>query len=620
MSQTPPLKGKGKGKGPPPPPKSVGAGVQQKGPPPPGKGAGKAGKVAAPAYSGPKLRPLFWQALSQVPSDSVWTELRPPAHFDVSSLERQFALSQPRAPASGSDATARRPIVTEETRKRLRILDDKSSQLLAIAFNRLPPPEQLGKILRDLEDFPDCLHAEAVLALNAAATEQHEAVEQIRQLEVQVTELQQLGEAERYLWVLSVVPDSAAKLRCGALILGQARELTDLRLSSERVASCCQALRTSDLLHRTVSTSLAVGNFLNRSTARCIAQAVALPDALLKFEELRGVGEAEDGSVIPMVSSGSETPREGGRGPTLLDFVAQALVDEATASAASRATALGRTTKILREEAEALRAKALAAGKADLEDADATCKQVLVDSAKARQAVAHLAGTAAADRLAERVRGICREAEDVSQGVKNAKEVLKCTQQWSSTKSSTKGSDWFSAWASFLEQLAAALARTRPSRPPVALGALPQAPGVAAPRPVLGEMAAPPQQHAPLIRGAQRCDAAAAPNFALDVVKPPQPASQLVETPAPATMAAPKKRGVVLDDDARIGDMGALKDLLMKPTAGASATVMPTTAASQPVALQARRDGSGIVGGSGARHTLFAGWNGAGKENATGIR
>eukprot|EP00405_Crypthecodinium_cohnii_P027541 CAMPEP_0206513928 /NCGR_PEP_ID=MMETSP0324_2-20121206/61821_1 /ASSEMBLY_ACC=CAM_ASM_000836 /TAXON_ID=2866 /ORGANISM="Crypthecodinium cohnii, Strain Seligo" /LENGTH=94 /DNA_ID=CAMNT_0054006279 /DNA_START=30 /DNA_END=311 /DNA_ORIENTATION=- len=80
-----PVKGKGKG---PPPPKALSL--------PLGKGAGKAGKTQVP-YTGPKLRPLFWQTMSQVPQQSVWTDLRPPARFDESLLEKQFALSQPRS-------------------------------------------------------------------------------------------------------------------------------------------------------------------------------------------------------------------------------------------------------------------------------------------------------------------------------------------------------------------------------------------------------------------------------------------------------------------------------------------------------------------------------------------
>ena len=74
-----------------------------------------------------------------------------------------------------------------------------------------------------LEGFPEGLPTEAIIAVNAALTEQKEAIEQIRQLDVGGGV--QLDLPERYLRALGAVPFCGAKLACGALIVGPACEV-----------------------------------------------------------------------------------------------------------------------------------------------------------------------------------------------------------------------------------------------------------------------------------------------------------------------------------------------------------------------------------------------------------
>jgi len=312
---------------------------------------------------------------------------------------------------------------------------------------------------------------------------------------------------------------------------------------------------------------------VNRGTARSNARAVVLPDALLKLDELRGLQEVEDS---PSSGSGNEQKPENSasRGPTLLDFVAQALADEEFLAGAAE----HRMPLDLKAEAEALRAKALAAKSVCLDEAEANCKQICTASHRARDGLAQLStGSAtqladrvrsAKDNLGDRVRHICEEAEEVVVRVRRAKEELVSTQQWSSTKGNPKGNDWFGAWAHFFEQLAAAFARTKPPRPAAVAAAAtpalfaPAAPTTPlAPRPTLGELrapSAPPQVATPLTK--PQCPGPAGPNT--------QSAS--VRAPAPVAARAPAKRGaVMLDDDARAEDMGAVMALLKNPGAAA---------------------------------------------------
>lgn len=410
------------------------------------------------ASNGPKLRPLFWTAVQQVPQDSVWAELEPPASFDQVLLEKRFVMAESRSLMQNTRKVTGAP---DTPRKRLRVLDDKTSQMLAIAFNRLPPPERLITVVDSMEDFPSGLPAEALLALHTAVSEQKEAMEQLRHLDVPEAELaSQLDLPERYLWIVGTKPAFAAKLACGALIVGPALELSDLRNSFQQVCRCCQEFRKSRLIRKCISTSLAVGNIMNRGTARSGARAIVLPDSLQKLDELRGAQDMEDSATDS-------------RSPTLLDFVAQALVDEALAR--------GQNWKDLVAEAEELRIFARAAQSVCLAEAEASCNKVCAAACRAKQSLAELPDSSSIKRLAERVRLICNEADMAAKLVESSKNELMLTQQWSSAKSNMKGNEWFAAWGQFLEQLSRALGRARLTATPTAIPVAEEVPALQKP-------------------------------------------------------------------------------------------------------------------------------------------
>merc|ERR1719362_1748701 len=350
------------------PPGKAPAGKAPPGKAPPGKApplmSRSASGMSGPAPSGPKLRPLFWTT-TRPPTKSVWTDVHPPAAFDQAQLERQFALAEARTLTRQGSRSQLHQATNEEPRKRLRVLDDKTSQNLAIAFKKLPAPE--------------CLWSEAVMALHAAVSEQQEPIEQLRQMSIPKEGILQLDMPERYLWVLATVPGSSASLACGSLIVGPAREIKDLRLAFENLSKCCQALRSSELVRKCASTSLAIGNLLNRGTSRSNAIAVVLPDSLLKLDELRGIVE--------------DPASENGRAPSLLDFVVQALVDDAGIQ----------RFKELGPEVDELRTKARAAQTVSLEEAEKNCNAICAAVAKAQRGLPDVCGAPDAKLLAEKV-------------------------------------------------------------------------------------------------------------------------------------------------------------------------------------------------------------------------
>jgi len=440
------MKGAGKGGKGVPPAKGLGKGMP---PPPMGKGGPAKGPPMMPGGAlsrpvnreamGPKLRPLFWASVNQVPPESVWADLVEPAPFDKALLERQFALADSRTPTSLMSRSA-----SDEPRKRVRVFDDRTSQMLAIAFNRLPPPEQVAQMVDSLEDFPDGLTSEAVLALHNAVSEHGEAVEQIRLVATNQETIAQLDVPERFLLRLSSVAFCNVKLACGALIVGSAKELMDLRLSGQKVGVCCQDLRKSKLLQKCISTSLAVGNFLNRGTARSGCRGVVLPEALLKLEELRG------GTTADPSGDGGDKEKSG---LSVLDFVAQALVNEE-----------GANEDDLRMEAERLLANARAASSVSLEETEASCRKISAEATKVRQAVGEVPTSPGLARMIQRVDSICKEATLANEIARKAKEQLAKTQLWSCCKGVVKSDTWFTSWTQLLELLPRALVRAQQAK------------------------------------------------------------------------------------------------------------------------------------------------------------
>lgn len=287
------------------------------------------------------------------------------------------------------------------------------------------------------ENFPDGLTPEAVIALHNAVNEHKDAVDQIRQVAVTQEAIAQLDMPEKFLLRLTAVDCCLAKLSCGALLVGQARELHELRSSVREVGICSQMLRKSGLLRKCMSTSLAVGNILNRGTARSGVLGVVLPDSLLKLDELRG-------NVDTNIEVGD---RSGG---SVLDFVAQALVNEDDSD--------------LQKNAEHMLLKARFASGISLEEAETNFRQVSAEVKKTLMSLNEIPESTGKTQIAIRVHRVSEEvahAMDLAQQVR--KELTK-TQQWSCCKGQPKSDDWFASWVQFLEIFVRALAKAQEQR------------------------------------------------------------------------------------------------------------------------------------------------------------
>merc|ERR1719313_757084 len=293
-----------------------------------------------------------------------------------------------------------------------------------------------------MEEFPEGITSEGVLALHSAFTEYKDAVEQIRVIATTDDAIAQLDLPERVLLQLSSVPHCTAKLACGALMVGAAKELTDLRMNGQKVGVCCQEIRRSGMLKKWISTSFAVGNMLNRGTARSGVQAVVVPESLLKLEELRGNHSGDEAD-----SSKKED------GFTALDFVAQALVDQDGVKEGQYLA-----------EAEKLLAKARAASSVSLEETATNCKQIHTRAMEVKKGLAEAPSSAGVQRVAQRVNTICEEATLAVDIAQKAKEQLAKVQSWSSCKGKVSSDDFFKNWVQLLELLPRAFARAEETK------------------------------------------------------------------------------------------------------------------------------------------------------------
>lgn len=425
-------KGKGKGSkgGPPPPPKAR-----------PGGGKGAAAADAAKhidedAAAGPKLKPLFWTSMRQAQTNTVWTKMMPSAQLDMAALEKRFAL----ATAAEQLPISRVPSMADEARKRLRILDERTHHRLSIEFGLLPPPKVLAAAIDNFEDFPESLPTQAVLALHAAVTKEQETLKQLQLLSPFEAE-SRLDGPESFLWLFAASSERAAKLACGALIVGPAGELRDYRYAGVALGTCCRQLRESSLLQRFLATSLAAGNIINRGTARSGARALVLPDSLLNCAALRESGAADEQAG-------------GRRGLTLVDFVAQALVVEDVRR--------GIDPRGLQQEAQELLVRVRAAKAVAIEEVDINQALVFAEAERAQQIVVAMPAAAGVERVRAKIERICEEARVAQVLVQGARKELKKTQAFLSAKGDPKSEDWLAGWAQVLDHLVQALGRAQP--------------------------------------------------------------------------------------------------------------------------------------------------------------
>ena len=238
---------------------------------------------------GPRLRKVHWTALDERRAEnSVWTrqtELRQsvPVQItarDISQLQLMFGERPKEIKVGGK----KKPVARVK-KGPVRLLDARRSNNVSIALNQfksLGDAQEIGRMIQQVDWT--VLTTERLVALQEIMPTNVEA----RRLQNYRGNVDQLGQAERFLLEMSRIPRVDAKV--GALVFASQfeshmRQLKD-RILVIRAAS--EEILQSEKLARLLELMLVVGNALNAGTERGNAIGITL-DSIAKISDTRSI-------------------------------------------------------------------------------------------------------------------------------------------------------------------------------------------------------------------------------------------------------------------------------------------------------------------------------------------
>ncbi|XP_075925722.1 FH1/FH2 domain-containing protein 3-like [Petromyzon marinus] len=250
---------------PPPPPSSLAPPPPPPPPPPPMLGRASLNAPMQDSMKKVKTVRLFWQELqstrlnvssARYGRDTLWSQLQP-VEVDGSRLEHLFQ--------SRTKEHLSSKITTIDVKKQeLMLLDHKRSNAINIGLTTLPAPGVIKNAIITFDEF----------ALNRESVEKLLTMMPTDEEKRRITEAQManpdmhLGSAESFLFMLSSISELSARLQLWAFKLDYetmekevADPLMDLKDGMEQ-------LRKNYTLKCILSTLLAIGNFLNGSSAK----------------------------------------------------------------------------------------------------------------------------------------------------------------------------------------------------------------------------------------------------------------------------------------------------------------------------------------------------------------
>uniref|UniRef100_A0A8C9TWL0 FH1/FH2 domain-containing protein 3-like n=1 Tax=Scleropages formosus TaxID=113540 RepID=A0A8C9TWL0_SCLFO len=263
--------GKGDGLPPPPPPPSFSNlppppplfGCP---PPPPILGSPQLSRAEPPLFQKKKktIR-LFWSEVRPVDCqfqthkqcrDSLWSKLEP-VKVDTSKLEHLFESKSKEMPVTKKTAA-------DGKRQEIIVLDSKRSNAINIGLTVLPPPRTIKTAILSFDEY--ALNKEGIeKILTMIPTEEEK--QKIQEAQLANPDVP-LGSAEQFLLTLSSISELSARLQLWAFKM-------DYEVMEKEVAEPLQDLKegmdqleNNKTLRYILSTLLAIGNFLNGSTAK----------------------------------------------------------------------------------------------------------------------------------------------------------------------------------------------------------------------------------------------------------------------------------------------------------------------------------------------------------------
>ncbi|XP_036390477.1 FH1/FH2 domain-containing protein 1 isoform X2 [Megalops cyprinoides] len=248
---------------PPPPPPPPGGGPPPP-PPPPGMPPTPASQAPDPAFAKKrKTVKLFWKELKQPDSPrkckfgrgTVWASLDK-VTVDTAKLEHLFESKAKELPVTKKGS--------EVKKSEILVLDSKRSNAINIGMTVLPAVHVIKTAILNFDEF--AINKEGIeKILTMMPTEEEK--QRIQEAQLANPDVP-LGTAEKFLLTLSSISGLAARLQLWAFKLNYetlekeiAEPLFDLKLGMEQLAK-------NKTFKRILATLLAIGNFLNSTSAK----------------------------------------------------------------------------------------------------------------------------------------------------------------------------------------------------------------------------------------------------------------------------------------------------------------------------------------------------------------
>lgn len=229
-------------------------------PPPPGPPGAPGFSVAGPpAWTGPKLKRLHWEALDGINVDgTLWGLVQGDLEEEAGAmLEQLFKIADAKKKAAGED---------EPKDKIKRLYDGKRAQNIEILIKSFRmPPEAIQEAIRSMD--MSILTQERLQILLTCCPTVEESMS-LKAYKKKNPDLENVGQAEMFGYALLEIPKVTMRLR---LLLFQTKFdglVKDMIDTYQRLLTGANVLHDSEKLKKVMQVVLSVGNYLNASTRK----------------------------------------------------------------------------------------------------------------------------------------------------------------------------------------------------------------------------------------------------------------------------------------------------------------------------------------------------------------
>lgn len=251
-----------------------------------GKGKGGLGKLRVPQGPPSKTKGVFWNTLSDhVAADSVWGSIdadgEASGNFDVEDIEKQFAKKKASEPKKPEDVAA------AKKKEKVNIIDAGRSRNIEIMLSTIKlTNEDIAAALMQY-DKNNFFSASQLQNLEKYVPTEDDRKRLLRY----DGDESKLGKADKFMRSICNVPRLQERLTVMSVRSAFEVNVRDIKKLVDVVLSASGQIRSSKKLTKVLEYILALGNHLNKGTARGQATGFKL-DGLLKFTETKGVDQS----------------------------------------------------------------------------------------------------------------------------------------------------------------------------------------------------------------------------------------------------------------------------------------------------------------------------------------